>query len=99
MLLQVAWWGEPHKGVYVDPIGSVRRYPSRGSMGMKEIPFILQLTHRVADSRRRYPEAELPGDRLAPGRLSSLDIRLDNRFEHPQLPLTQLFRRWHSVEI
>ena len=91
--------GEPHDLVDVDPVGPVGRDPAGGGVGVKQVPLLLQVAHRVADGGGGDAQAVSAGDGLAPGRLRGLDVGLDDRLEHAELPVAQLFRRRHDVEI
>ena len=64
---------------------------------MIEIALLLQVTHRVADGRRRDAEPEFVRQAPRSGRLSRLDIRLYYGLEYPPFALVQTGER-HSLK-
>ena len=56
---------------------------------MKEVTLLLQVAHRVPDSRWRNAEPEFVGKTSRTGRLSRFDIRLNYGFKDAPLAFVQ----------
>src|SRR5213078_3993928 len=71
------------------------RDAARGGVRVVEEALLLEVAHRVADSRRREPQLVPLGDSAAPRWFSGLHVGLDDGLEHLTLAVGK--RRGHDA--
>src|SRR5437764_7932502 len=84
--------------VHVRAISFVGGNTTGGGVRMKQKTFVLQVAHRVPDSRWRHSEAEAPREGARSGRLGGLNVRLNDRLQYAPLASRKLFNPAHKFK-
>ena len=63
-----------------------------GRVRMEEKALLLEIAHGVANRRGRHAQPESARDHARSSGLSSLDVRLDHRFQNPAFTFVELMR-------